>query len=186
MLERDTKTAPLGICDLCGGPIANPYTSKGKPRLYCSRDCRNTANSRAGSLERGRKVRERIASGEWVNPATINPPDPAKIGTGVRRVRLREVAEGRWRNPGLTPEARAKNSEPHIHSGALADAIEKLRRGKMADLTPEEAEAYRAHARERRRQLWQSKTEEEREEMRRKWREYAKSAYWRKKGKPPP
>lgn len=27
-----------------------------------------------------------------------------------RTSRLREVAEGRWRNPGLTPEARRKNS----------------------------------------------------------------------------
>lgn len=92
------KTAPLGICDLCGSPIDDPYTSKGKPRRYCSRDCRNTGNSRAGNPERIRKQRERIArgvpKGVPVNPATINPPDKAKIGASVRLVRQREVEEG--------------------------------------------------------------------------------------------
>jgi len=46
-----TKTAPLGICDLCGDSIPRHrwHTSKRTPRLFCGRDCRNTANSRAGA-----------------------------------------------------------------------------------------------------------------------------------------
>jgi hypothetical protein len=66
------KIAPIGICDLCGEafPVGvAPYTSKGRPRRYCSRRCQNTANSRAGAAIRSDKMRERVQSGEWQNPA---------------------------------------------------------------------------------------------------------------------
>ena len=61
------KTAPLGICDLCGGEISpGPYTSKDTPRLFCSRECRNTANSRAGAAIRY-ATQEKVKGGvrEW-------------------------------------------------------------------------------------------------------------------------
>ena len=144
------KTQPPGVCDHCFGPIPpNQWYTRRGPRLYCSVDCRNTANSRAGAAERGRKAKDRVQSGTWQNPAQLNPPDPANLSAGARRLRLREVAEGRWRNPGLTPEARAINSQPHKHTGLLASAIEKLDAGQtMTDLTPAEAEAYRAYRRQ--------------------------------------
>lgn len=146
------KVQPTGICDYCLGPIPQGEWYKvhppHDPRLYCSIDCRNAANSRAGSAGRKEKARNRVAVGDWVNPATINPPQKENVAAGVRRARLREVAEGRWRNPGLTPEAREINSQPHKHSGALASAIEKLKSGlHIADLTEEEKEAHRAYRR---------------------------------------
>ena len=149
-----TKTQPLGICDLCLGKIPaslGDYTTKGTPRLHCSRQCMSTANSRAGAPIRSKKAKARVASGQWTNPAELNPPDPANVAAGVSRARKREVEEGRWRNPALSGEARAKLSRPRKHSGPLHRAIEKLKQGlTMADLTDEEAEAYRANARKRR------------------------------------
>lgn len=177
------KIQPLGICDLCLGPIKDPYTSKGKPRRYCSRECMNTANSRAGALERSRKAKERIAKGLWVNPHTIRPPTSEEQASRARKGYQRRVTEGRWHNPGQTPEARAINSLPHKHSGALAEAMEKLKHGKMADLTPEQADAYRAYAREKTKALHDSWSDEERAKRREKWSEYARQAYWRQKGK---
>lgn len=143
------KTQPLGICDHCLGPIPpGQWRTRRGPRLYCSLDCRNTANSRAGAEERGRKARARVQAGAWQNPAKLHPPDPANLSAGARRLRLREVAEGRWRNPGLPPEAREINSRPHKHTGPLAAAIERLKAGaRMTDLTPDEAEAYRSYRR---------------------------------------
>jgi hypothetical protein len=61
---------------------------------------------------------------------------------------LREIAEGRWRNPALSLEAREKLSRPRKHGDnpVLHRAIERLRQGaKVADLTPEEREAHRIH-----------------------------------------
>lgn len=171
------KTAPLGICDHCGGPIADPFTSKRKPRRYCSVDCKNTANSRAGNEERTRKLRERIERGAWVNPRAINPPNPANIGAGVRRLRLAEVEAGSWRNPGLSDAARAKNSEAHKHSGPLAEAIERLKHGKMADLSPEQADAYRAYTRENQRRLRANMTSAQKEVRRQQWRDFARRKY---------
>lgn len=166
------KTAPLGICDLCGDEIPDPYTSKGKPRRYCSVACKNTGNSREGNKSRIRKQNERIAKGLWQNPMTIRPPTSFEQSARARRGRLREVVAGTWRNPGLTPAARAKNSEPHKHSGALAEAIEALKHGKMTDLTPEQADAYRAYAREKNAKRWASMSEQEREARRRYQREW--------------
>lgn len=182
------KRLEIGVCDLCQGdiPKARWYTSKGTPRLYCSRNCMNTANSRAGTPLRSMKARQRIARGEWQNPAHLNPPDPANISRGVSQARWREVAAGRWRNPALSVEARAKLSRPRQHSGALHRAIEKLGQGlKMAGLTAEEQQAYRTYraqlraarrdelnagARRRYRQRQAALTAEEREEQRAKWR----------------
>lgn len=154
------KVQPIGICDLCLQSIPSHlgnYTSKGAPRLHCSRECRNTANSRAGAPIISQKTRARIERGEWANPAELNPPDPKVVTEGIREARLREVQEGRWRNPGLTPEAREINSRPHKHSGALAEAIERLNAGaSTSDLTPEQQEAHRAY----RRQLEAARREE--------------------------
>lgn len=74
--------------------------------------------------------------------------------------------------------ARAKLSRPRKHSGALAEAIERLPQPGvgMADLTPEQADAYRAHSRAQQRERRAAWTDEERAEMRRRWREA-----WRKK-----
>ena len=183
-----TKKHPLGVCDLCNGPISpgDWYTSKRRPRLYCSIDCRNTANSRNGNPERVRKLRIAVAAGAWQNPAHLRPPTSAEQSDRSRQGRLREVAEGRWRNPGLTPEARAINSLPHKHSGPLAAAIEKLKVcRRLADLTDDEHAAYLAYSRAlraarrdevnagyRRRYAERraAMTEAEREAQRAKWR----------------
>ncbi len=142
------KQQPLGICDHCLGPIrpGQWYTSKGKPRQYCCRDCQNTANSRAGAQGRGVKAHQRYLAGLWKNPLA-GPLTPAEQADRSRRGRLREVAEGRWRNPALSQEARQKLSRPRKHSGLLADAIDKLNAGSMADLTEEERQAYREYRR---------------------------------------
>ena len=129
------KQQPLGICDFCLGAIPEGqwYTSKASPRLHCSITCKNVANSRSGSATRRVKLVERMAHGEWQNPAALHPPTRAEQAERARKGRLREVQEGRWRNPGLTPEAREINSRPHIHSGALANAIEKIKTGRQGD-----------------------------------------------------
>ena len=50
------------------------------------------------------------------------------------------VAEGRWRNPSLSDEAREKLSRPRKYSGLLHQAMEKLTQGaSMADLSAEVA-----------------------------------------------
>ena len=153
------KAQPLGICDLCRGKIPPNrwYTSQGQPRQHCSRTCRNpagglcsTANSRAGADIRSQKARQRVARGEWNNPAKLNPPSSAEQARRARLGRKREVAEGRWRNLALSKEAREKLSRPRKHGddSVLHSAIEKLRQGaKVADLTAEEAEAHRAYRR---------------------------------------
>lgn len=108
------KNAPIGICDHCLGPIHpdEHYTSKGHPRRYCCRDCRNTANSRNSTAIRAEKARERVEAGQWVNPRELMTPEQISAiqSAASRTGRLREIAEGRWRNPGLSPESRAKNS----------------------------------------------------------------------------
>lgn len=167
------KTERLGICDLCKGAIrpAFWYTSKGKPRRYCSRDCRNTANSRAGAAIRATKQKDRVAAGEWQNPHILRPPTPAEQSHRAALGRRREVEAGTWRNPALTDEARAKLSKPRKHSGALAGAIEKLGAGaKLADLTIEEQDAHRAYRREQQKRRWESMTEDQRNSRREQWR----------------
>ena len=155
-MTKRTKQQPLGICDTCESEIPldlGPYTSKGKPRLDCSIQCRAAANSRSGAKIRGEQTKQRIADGIWVNPADIRKPDPAKVAAGVSRARKAEVAEGRWRNPALDDQARKKLSRPRVHGDnpALHRAIEKLGQGlSVSDLTDEEAEAHRAHSRARR------------------------------------
>lgn len=144
------KIQPIGVCDHCLGPI-DPrqwYTSKRKPRLYCSITCKNTAISRAYAAPVNReRMLAQIRDGSWVNPQ-VAPPSPAEQSRRARLGRLREVAAGTWRNPGLTPEARAVNTLPHKHTGDLASAIEKLKAGAhVSDLTPAEADAHRAYRR---------------------------------------
>lgn len=141
------KVKPVGICDHCLGAIPKNrwYTRRKTPRLYCCRQCLNTANSHAGEPVRYEKLMRRIAKGEWRNPAKIRPPTSAEQSARARKGRLREVAAGTWRNPALSASARKKLSRPRKHSGKLHAAIEKLRRGKMADLTPEEQDVYRQY-----------------------------------------
>jgi len=169
------KTEPVGICDLCKGsiPPSEWYTRRG-PRLYCSIDCRNTANSRAGNLVRTAKVLKRVEAGTWKNPAQLRPPTPEEQGERARKGRLREVEARTWRNPALTDQARVKLSRPRRHSGPLHSALEKLKQGaRVADLTPDEQAAHRAYRREQQRSRWESMTEEEkarrREQYRRAW-----------------
>lgn len=166
------KTKPLGICDHCDGPIkpGEWYTSKGKPRRYCSRDCRNTGNSRSGSPARLAKMRERIRMGEWRNPAEIRPPTPAEQAARARKGRLREVSEGRWRNPAADEAAREKLSRARKHDPVLHSALEKLRQGaRIAELLPEEQEAHRAYRKQLR--------DENRAEANRKARERYKKQH---------
>lgn len=166
------KTEPIGICDLCKQEVAAPYTSKGKPRRYCSVDCKNTANSRAGSEIRAAKARQRVKEGRWQNPAKLNPPSPAEQGERSRKGRLKEVTEGRWRNPALSDEARAKLSRPRKHSGPLHSAHEQLKQGKrLPELTPEERAAYSEYRRGLYAQRKAAMSAEEIEQQRARWRE---------------
>lgn len=160
------KTKPLGTCDHCAGPIkpGEWYTSKGKPRRYCSRDCRNTANSRNGNPIRVAKLRESIRKGTWRNPVEIRHPTPEEQADRARKGRLREVASGKWRNPALDEKAQEKLSRARKHPPILHSAMEKLSRGaRVADLLPEEQEAHREYRRHLRSQ--------NREEINRKARE---------------
>lgn len=161
-----SKRQPIGICDHCEGeiPPGDWYTSKGRPRQYCCRECRNTANSRQGAPQRAAQVRQAIAEGRWRNPLQVRPPTSAEQAARARAGRLREVAEGRWHNPALDPAARAKLSRPRVHAGAplLHSAIERLRQGaQLADLAPEQIECYRAYRRALR-QARQTTLQEER------------------------
>lgn len=181
------KTQPIGTCDHCLGPIPpGQWRTRRGPRLYCSLECRNTANSRAGNPVRVQKLRQAVQTGTWQNPAKLRPPTPEEQSARSRKGRLREVAEGRWRNPALTPAARAKLSRPRKHSGPLASAIERLKTGvSMSGLTIEEADAYRSYARQRRaarrdaanayhRQRYHIRqsalTDEQRQAQRQRWR----------------
>lgn len=132
-------------------------------------------------------MHERIDSGEWVNPASINRPSSETISKNSRAARLREVDAGTWRNPGQTEEAKIINSLPHKHTGALASAIEKIGKGvSSADLTSEERAAHIAYRkelrgarkedvnawyRERYKRVKESMTDEEKEAQREKWRQ---------------
>lgn len=187
-MSKPEKIAAIGICDFCGKniPTGEWWTSKGRPRLHCCIECRQAANSRKME-NRSEWMRSRIEDGEWVNPATINRPSSEVISKNSRAARLREVEEGRWRNPGQTSEAREKNSEPHKHTGVLASAIEKLRTtGKTSELSPEEQEAHRLYRKQLRnarkeeinqwhKEYYQKRmaamTVEERDAQREKWRQ---------------
>lgn len=95
-MSKPEKVAPVGTCDYCGKgiPVGEWWTSKGRPRLHCSLECRQAANSRKME-NRAEWMRERIESGDWVNPATINKPTSETISKNSRAARLREVEEGR-------------------------------------------------------------------------------------------
>lgn len=147
------KRLPLGVCDHCEGeiPAQDWYTSHGQPRRYCSIDCRNTANSRAGSPARAAKLRQAVAEGRWQNPHHLHPPTGEEQAARARRGRLREVAEGRWRNPALAPAARVKLSRPRKYGDdpLLHRALEQLRQGvRRAELGAAERARYQAYRRE--------------------------------------
>lgn len=167
------KQQPVGTCDLCLEPIPEDqwYTRRGS-RRYCSIDCRNTANSRAGNEVRIAKLKRSVAEGRWQNPAKLNPPTPAEQGERSRKGRLKEVAEGRWRNPALTDEARAKLSRPRKHEGALHRAFERMKQGdKLTELTEEERAAFSAYQHERYTRRKAAMSAEEIERQRARWRE---------------
>ena len=134
------KTAPIGICDHCGGPIALDewYTRRG-PRRYCCRDCRNTANSRNGNPVRVAKVMQRVADGQWTNPrANMTTEEISAIQSlASRKGRLREVAEGRWRNPGLSDEARATNRAKQAERFSDPAAREAVRQQNLSRPLPD-------------------------------------------------
>lgn len=188
MTMAPEKKQSVGICDFCLGTIPRDrwYTSKRTARLHCSLRCKNTANSRAGAPIRSREMKQHVQSGEWENPAKLNPPTPAEQAERARKGRLNEVVDGRWRNPALSESARKKLSRPRKHSGDLHGAIEKLKHGKMEELTKDERRAYRKYRNELRdgqkdeinrkdRERYKLKraamTDEEREAQRAKWRE---------------
>lgn len=108
------KIAPIGICDLCGSqiPAGDHYTRRG-PRRYCSVECKNTGNSRAGEPVRYRKLLARIAAGTWTNPREGMTPEQVSAvqARASRTTRTREVSEGRWRNPALGLAARRANAD---------------------------------------------------------------------------
>lgn len=183
------KQQPIGICDLCLKPIPREqwYTRRG-PRLYCpGPDCRNTANSRAGAPIRSAKAIERVERGEWFNPRSeLSDEENRRLNAQAAQLgRKREVDAGTWRNPALSDGARAKLSRPRKHTGALANAIEKLRSGTMNDLTDKERAAYRSYrqalrsrrrvdlnrsARERYQARAANLSDEDRARLRSKWR----------------
>ena len=188
------KQKPIGVCDHCEGPIPRGewYTSKGTPRLHCSFECKQTANSRKGNPTRVSKLVKRVAAGLWKNPRDGLDSETIKQlqSTASRKGRLREVAEGRWRNPALTDEARKKLSRPRKHSDVLHSAIEKLRTMKMDELTIEERDAYHAYrselrnarrdeinrlARERYHRRQSELSPEQRKKQRKKWRRQNKT-----------
>lgn len=152
-MTRRAKIKSVGVCDLCGGAIPRGewYTSKGAPRLHCSIECRQTANSRAGNPKRIAKLRQAIARGEWQNPrALMTPEEISKAQSHASKTaRTREVKEGRWRNPALGAKARKKLSRPRKHHGRLHRALEMLREGVKARDLPEDLR--RSHNRYRRR-----------------------------------
>jgi len=136
------------------------------------------------------KAKQRVAAGIWVSPLADETPEAealrlARMGMKSRQVRRAEVEAGAWRNPALTPAARAKLSRPRtILDPVLHQAQEKLNSGqRVADLTPEEQAAYRAHRREMERAQRERWTPEERERRHEKWREYARRARERRKSK---
>jgi hypothetical protein len=186
------KQSPLGICDLCHGAIPRDewYTSKGKPRQYCSLDCRNTANSRVGAPIRSEKAQRRVRLGLWQNPRkALSPERIHELQMAAsRKARLREVEAGRWRNPALDAAAREKLSRPRRHADnpLLHRAFELMRQGiKARDLPPDVRAAHNAYQRERaaergdelraKQREWYKRrqarlTPEEREAQRAKWR----------------
>lgn len=174
------KKLPLGICDHCGEPFPRgvSLTTKRGPRRYCSIDCRNTANSRNGNPVRTAKLRQAVAAGRWQNPHHLHPPTPEEQSRRSRLVRLREVAEGRWRNPALAPDARAKLSRPRRHGDnpLLHAAMEKLRHGSMQELTPAERDAFHAYQKVLRDAQRTRRTPEQLARLRARWR-----AYWHAK-----
>ena len=145
------KTAPIGICDHCGGPIPpDEWYHRRGPRRYCCIDCRNAANSQNSKAIRSAKTIERIEAGTWFNPRSRMTPEAihAAQSNASRKGRLREVAEGRWRNPALDDAAREKLSRPRKYADnpVLHRALERLRTGvRVAGLTDEERAAHRAY-----------------------------------------
>jgi len=149
-----SKVEPIGICDHCGDPIPRGEwrTSHGRPRRFCSVDCRNTANSRAGALIRSVKAKKRVAAGVWKNPRSfLSVKENRELNVNAaRKGRQREIAEGRWRNPALDDAAREKLSRPRTVTDPLVHrAIELMRQGmKLRELPAELRNAYNAYSRE--------------------------------------
>ena len=171
------KIEPLGVCDTCGETFpetVSPYTSKGVPRLCCSRTCRNALNSRRGAGKRSEQAKARVRLGEWENPSPLVREDVSDeelkscleaMAAGVSRVRKAEVETGIWRNPALGAVARKKLSRPRVHTDnpLLHRAFERLRQGaSVAELSVDEREAHRSY----RRELYAARRDED---WRREW-----------------
>jgi hypothetical protein len=160
------KVQPLGICDLCGN--AMPTHTHHGVRIYCSIDCRNTANSRAGSPVRSAKAKKRVALGQWKNPALLISEEQRRQqnAESARKGRKREVAEGRWRNPALSDRARKKLSRPRVHkyNWRLHRALALLRKGtRLPDLPCDLRSAVRTYRRKLRanhREEWNARARE--------------------------
>lgn len=186
------KLHPVGTCDVCGEPIPPNmwYTSKGKPRLHCSIDCRNAANSRRGAAVRSRQAKARVRRGIWKNPLWLESPESRRVHASIagRKGRLQDVAAGTWRNPALSEAARTKLSRPRVHAEQplVHRAMELMRRGMKLrelpgevhlaynayrrDLAAQNREHHRVRARASYRHRQAKMTEEERAAQRAKWR----------------
>jgi len=163
----DGPPYPWPVCEFCGGDLdahgLGYYTTKGKPRRFCSTWCRATHNSRVGAPIRSAKAKQRVRAGTWENPAKYHTPESlraaALAGAAVRTEQHRAALEaGTWQNPADAPGAREKLSRPRRYGDnpVLHAAMEKLSQGlHMADLTEAEAEAFRAHSRQLARRLRQ-------------------------------
>ncbi len=157
--KADGPPYPWPACELCGEDVNQHglgyWTTKGRPRRFCSLECRQSNNSREGTPIRTALTRERIKAGTWENPVNFTTPEQrreyGKLGGEVRAETLRaEVEAGTWQNPADAPGAREKLSRPRKYADnpVLHSAIEKLGQGySVSDLTSEEAEAHRQYRR---------------------------------------
>ena len=103
-------------CELCGEDVdahgMGYYTTKGKPRRFCSDWCKATRNNRVGAPIRSPKARRRVKAGTWQNPAEHHTPESLRAaslaGAAVRREQHRAALEaGNWQNPADAPGSTA-------------------------------------------------------------------------------
>ena len=147
-------------CELCGDDVDDHglghYTVDGKRRRFCSVECRQLHNARAGAPLRAIKMRQRVHSGLWTNPLDFTTHDErseyGKRGGEARAAQAQaEIQQGTWVPPSTRPGAREKLSRPRKHTDdpVLHSALEKLTAGgHVPDLTDAEREAHNRYRRE--------------------------------------
>ncbi len=133
------KVLPVGICDLCRGEIPTDmwYTRAGKPRLHCSRLCRNTANARIKARERGQELRQRYHAGTWRPYLAVVTPEQLHqmaVGAGTAWAAVR-------------PAHTAAYLLRHPEDTAITAVWRKRYRGEP--LSPQDCDALLLYRRER-------------------------------------